>query len=110
MEKVRRLHEGYLPKCREHCARMAGRKQELQELLGSEKPDFAAVERKLAEIGAIRAQCQTAMLRHFQEVGESMPPEQGRRYLAEMRRLTLGFHEQIERNMSTGSCPHDGHH
>ena len=29
------------------------------------------------------------MLRHFHRVSETMPPEQGRRYLAEMRRLTL---------------------
>ena len=29
-----------------------------------------------------------------------MPPEQGKRYLAEMQRLTLGAHEQIEQSMS----------
>ncbi len=40
------------------------------------------------------------MLAHFYEVSQAMPPEQGRRYLAEMQRLTLGFHEQIENTMS----------
>jgi len=29
-----------------------------------------------------------------------MPPEQGRRYLAEMERITVGFHEDIEQTMS----------
>jgi len=34
-----------------------------------------------------------------------MPPEQGRRYLAEMERLTVGAHEQTEQTMSE----HTGH-
>lgn len=48
---------------------------------------------------ALRAQCQAEMLQHFHEVSQVMPPEQGRRYLAEMQRLTLRFHDQIERAM-----------
>ena len=31
-----------------------------------------------------------------------MPPEEGRRYLAEMEKITLGSHEEIEQSMSTG--------
>ena len=55
-------------------------------------------------------ECQTQMLRHFYEVSQAMPPEQGRRYLAEMQRLTLGFHDQFEKAMSAGpSAPHDHH-
>jgi hypothetical protein len=38
-----------------------------------------------------------------------MPPEAGRRYLAEMQRLTLGFHEQTESSMS-GAAGHEHHH
>ena len=38
------------------------------------------------------------------------PPEQGRRYLAEMQRLTLGFHEQIEQSMSQSPAHEHGHH
>jgi hypothetical protein len=50
------------------------------------------------------------MLAHFFEVSRAMPAEQGRRYLAEMQRLTLGFHEQIENTMSGGtSSPHVHH-
>jgi hypothetical protein len=50
------------------------------------------------------------MLGHFYEVSQAMPPEQGRRYLAEMQRLTLGFHEQIENTMSPDSSSPHGHH
>jgi hypothetical protein len=50
------------------------------------------------------------MLRHFYEVSQAMPTDQGRRYLAEMQRLTLGFHEQFEQAMSAGpSAPHEHH-
>jgi len=48
------------------------------------------------------------MLQHFTEVSQTMPPEQGRRYLAEMQRLTLGLHEQTEPSMSE-SMDHEHH-
>ena len=111
MQRVRQLHEGYLPKCQEMCGRIAESKKELQAALESSTNQItASVEEKLKEVTALRGQCQTQMLRHFQEISQAMPPEQGRRYLAEMTRLTLGFHEQFERSMSgEPSSPH-GHH
>lgn len=109
LARVRRLHDGYLPKCREFCERIDARKRELQALLVSPTNDTATVEHKLIEVGTVRAQCQAAMLQHFREVSQVMPPEQGRRYLAEMQRLTLGFHEQIERTMSPVATDPHGH-
>jgi Heavy-metal resistance len=109
LDRVRKLHEGYLPKCHEFCERIDVRRRELQGILASETNSPAAIEQKLIEIGTLRAHCQAAMLQHFREVSQVMPPEQGRRYLVEMQRLTLGFHEQIERTMpSDASSPH-GH-
>jgi hypothetical protein len=102
-QRVRTLHEGYLPKCREMCAKIAEKQSELDVVLAKgEAPDV-----KLGELGALRAQCQAQMLRHFEEVSRAMPPEQGKRYLSEMQRLTLGFHENIERSM--GEMPDAGH-
>ncbi|MCX6904472.1 MAG: periplasmic heavy metal sensor [Verrucomicrobia bacterium] len=110
LARARQLHEGYLPKCHEFCARIDLSKRELQAMLASGANAPAAIEQKLVEIGTLRAQCQAAMLQHFREVSQIMPPEQGRRYLAEMQRLTLGFHEQIERAMSSGTpSPHGTH-
>jgi len=63
----------------------------------------------LIELGELRAQCQAQMLERFMEVSRAMPPEQGRRYLAEMKRLTLGFHDEIEQSMSE-SAGHEHHH
>ena len=108
MARVRQLHEGYLPQCQHFCDLIADRKRDLQQTLGPGTNLPTELEQRLAEIGAIRAQCQGAMLRHFAEVSALMPPEQGRRYLAEMQRLTLGSHERIEESMSR-SPAHDHH-
>jgi hypothetical protein len=109
LARVRQLHNGYLPQCGEFCARIDARKRELQAALASGTNTPATIEHKLIEIGTLRAQCQAAMLQHFRAVSQVMPAEQGRRYLSEMQRLTLGFHEQVERTMpSNASSPH-GH-
>jgi hypothetical protein len=110
LARVRQLHDGYLPKCADMCARIAARKHELEAALaggGGVSPD---AEQKLAELALLRAQCQTQMLRHFVEVSQAMPAEPGRRYLAEIQRLTLGFHEQIEQSMSHSADHAHGHH
>ena len=46
------------------------------------------------------------MLQHFLTVSQVMPPEQGQRYLAEMKRLTLGTNGLMKPFMSD----HAGHH
>jgi len=103
MQPVRQLHEGYLPKCREMCGKIAEKEAAVEEALGS----GGAPDAKLAELAALRAQCQAQMLRHFEEVSRAMPAEQGKRYLSEMQRMTLGFHQDIERSM--GGMPSSGH-
>ena len=109
LRRVRQLHEGYLPKCREMCARIAAKKEELHAALETGQGVTPDAEQKLAEVAALRAQCQTQMLRHFTEVSRAMPPAQGHRYLAEMQRLTLGFHDQTEQSMSTSAGHAHGH-
>jgi hypothetical protein len=110
MQRIRQLHEGYLPKCHENCALIAAKKQELQAALDHAQGMSPEAKQKLTEVAALRAQCQANMLGHFYEVSQAMPPEQGRRYLAEMQRLTLGFHEQIENTMSGDTSSPHGHH
>lgn len=110
LARVRKLHDGYLPGCATRCRSIAAKKAELESALaeGTNVSDTAV--QKLNELAALRAECQTQMLRHFAEVSQAMPPEQGRRYLAEMQRLTLGFHEQIEQSMSHSADHAHGHH
>jgi hypothetical protein len=110
LARVRALHQGYLPKCAEMCARIAAKKQEVETTLAGATNLTDEARQKLSELGTLRAQCQAQMLEHFAEVSQAMPPEQGRRYLAEMQRITLGTHEQIERSMSDSAGQAHGHH
>ena len=110
MTRIRELHDGYLPQCGEMCQQITVKKHELESALAGATNVTTVAEQKLSELAALRAQCQTQMLRHFVEVSQAMLPEHGHRYLAEMQRLTLGFHEQIEQSMSPVADPAHGHH
>lgn len=105
MARIRELHEGYLPKCAEMCAKIAAEKSELDSILGGSTNITAEAQTKLDEIAALRAQCQSNMFQHFLAVSRAMPPEEGKRYLAEMKQLTLGTNEMMEQSMSD----HAGH-
>ena len=105
MARVRQLHEGYKPQCAKMCALIVAKEAEVQAALGNGTNVTAEAQNKLTELGELRAQCQAQMLRHFIAVSEAMPSEEGSRYLAEMKKLTIGSHEEIEQTMS----PHAGH-
>jgi hypothetical protein len=87
--RVSQLHEAYKDQCMALCRRIDAKNQELKDLLARTNqftPEIAAL---LDEAGQLRVQCQKNMLRHFLEVSRSMPPEQGRRYLAWVREKTF---------------------
>jgi hypothetical protein len=105
MARVRELHNAYMPECAEMCGQIAAKKQELDAELAGATNITPAAKQKLTELAVVRSQCQAQMLEHFIRVSQAMPPEQGRRYLSEMERLTIGSHEQTEQTMSA----HAGH-
>jgi hypothetical protein len=107
MARVRQLHEGYMPQCVEMCAKLAAKKAEVTTAFTNGTNVSFEAQRKLTELGELRAQCQGQMLQHFINVSHAMPPEEGRRYLAEMERMTIGFHDDIEQTMS--SSAHGNH-
>jgi hypothetical protein len=108
MSRVRKLHADYEPQCMEMCVKIATKKAEVAETLANGTNVTADVQKKLMELGELRAQCQAQMLQHFINVSQAMPPEEGRRYLTEMEKLTLGFHEEIEQTMSAPAS-HEPH-
>jgi hypothetical protein len=77
MARIRQLHDGYLPQCQDFCDRIAAKKREVAEALGTGTNITTAVEQKITEVATLRAQCQAAMLRHFVDVSRVMPSEQG---------------------------------
>jgi hypothetical protein len=89
-QRICDLHAGYLPKCREMCARIAAKNVELRAILAGTNSVTPDIERKLVEIAQLRAQCQKNMLEHFYAVSRAMPPEEGRRYLDWIQARTLG--------------------
>jgi len=109
MARIRELHEGYRPKCAEICAKIAAKQGELTAALGTGTNITDQAREKMNEIAALRAQCEAQMLQHFITVSEAMPPAEGQRYLAEMKQLTLGSHEEMEQSMSTNAV-HEHHH
>lgn len=109
LARIRQLHEGYLPQCREWCARITARKAELEAELAQARDTTPRVAELVREVAALRAECQIRMLQHFIEVSRAMPPEQGRRYLAEMLRLTLTAHGQTEQAMAPDARHPHGH-
>ncbi len=106
MARIRKMHEGYLPKCAEMCMKIAAAKRELNLLVGTGTNLTAEAQAKIKEIAGLRAQCQAQMLEHFVAVSRAMLPEQGARYLTEMKKLTLGDHGQMEESMS-GETGHE---
>jgi len=110
MTRIRALHDGYMPKCMEMCAQIDAKKQELDNALTGATNMSAMAKQKLTELAVLRSQCQAQMLEHFIEVSRAMPAEQGRRYLAEMERLTICGHEQTEETMTDHAGDVHGEH
>lgn len=87
--RISKLHEAYRPHCMERCRRIADQDAKLRNLLSSTRKMTPEIENILAERAKLRAECESAMLRHFFEVSHTMPPEQGQRYLAWIQEKTF---------------------
>lgn len=94
--RISELHESYLPKCAERCMLIEEQSAILRGLLATNAAVTPAVEQAMLRRAAIRAQCETEMMRHFVEVSRTMPPEQGRRYLRWVEQQTILRGEAME--------------
>lgn len=81
-KRISELHAGYLPQCQERCLRIDDLNEKLSKALAAASGLTSEIEAYLKERAQMRAMCQTEMLKHFFEVSRTMPPEQGKRYLA----------------------------
>ena len=87
--RISQMHEQYLAGCAERCHRIDLKNQALAQLLASTNNITPEIEKALAESALLRAECQKIMLQHFYEVSRTMPPEQGKRYLAWVQSKTV---------------------
>lgn len=81
-QRVAGLHAGYLPQCAVFCRQIAVENNRLHSLLENATNATPEIDAALADTARLRAQCQQTMLRHFFDVSRTMPPAEGRRYLA----------------------------
>jgi hypothetical protein len=80
--RISQMHAAYLPQCRERCLRIAEQNLELQQLLANATNLTPEIQNLLAQRAQTRGECETEMMKHFLAVSRTMPPDQGRRYLA----------------------------
>jgi hypothetical protein len=81
-DRITKLHEAYQSHCAEICRRIDAKNAEVREALARTDHVTPEVEQKLDEAAKLRVECQKSMLQHFFAVSQTMPPEEGRRYLA----------------------------
>jgi hypothetical protein len=86
--RIARLHQAYLPQCRERCQQIERINQQLTQAIASATQVTPEIVTILDARGRLQAQCQAAMLKHFFEISQAMPPEQGRRYLNWVQKQT----------------------
>jgi hypothetical protein len=88
-KRISELHDAYLPQCAELCRQIEIQNQRVKTLLAATNRMTTDIDLAIAESARLRAQCQRNMLEHFYEVSRTMPPEQGRRYLAWVQERTF---------------------
>jgi hypothetical protein len=86
--RISELHNAYLPECAARCEIIRTQNEKLEKLLARTNVVTPEIENLLAERAKTRADCEAAMLRHFIEVSQAMPPKQGERYLEWVKEQT----------------------
>jgi hypothetical protein len=94
--RISKLHEAYLPQCAARCRIIAAQNEKLQQLLAESATVTPEIQKLLTERAQTRAECEAAMLKHFYEVSRTMPPEEGRRYLAWVQAQTCLSRQGME--------------
>lgn len=82
-------HDAYMDGCMERCRLIDEKNQHLKHLLAASNSVSPEIEKTLAEAAELRGQCQKEMLQHFYDVSRTMPPDQGKRYLAWVQEKTI---------------------
>ena len=105
LARVTELHNAYAPKCEEMCRVIDAKNAQLQKLLVATNVVTPEIKQAIAEAAEIRAECETAMLDHFYKVAQTMPAEQGRRYLEWVQQDTLKPSKMMPGGTQSSSPP-----
>jgi hypothetical protein len=99
--RVSQLHQEYLPECARRCQLIEEQNRRLRELFTTATNLTPEIQSVLAERARIRAECEAEMMKHFLAVSRTMPPEQGRRYLAWVEAQTSLHGQGMEQRHQT---------
>jgi hypothetical protein len=99
------VHDAYRPKCMEMCRMIDAKNAEIETLLAATNVITPEIRKALVEAAEIRAECQANMLEHFYSVAQTMPPEQGKRYLAWVRQETMKSAQMMPGEPQTPALP-----
>jgi hypothetical protein len=91
MVRIQKLHKDYLSQCTVMCRMVADKKREVAAALNGTTNLTPLAKAKLAELADCRSHCQSQMLQYFAAVSQNLPPDEGRRYLAQMQKFALGL-------------------
>lgn len=105
LTRVMELHNAYAPKCDAMCRVIDEKNAQLQKLLAATNVVTPEIKQAIAEAAETRAECETAMLDHFYKVAQTMPPEQGRRYLEWVQKETLKPSKMMPGGAQSSSAP-----
>jgi Spy/CpxP family protein refolding chaperone len=107
---IEKLHREYTGSCDEHC-RTIQEAMKTRDALRAAKPvDGAAVAAAEQHVRELSTRCETALLRHLEQVAALMLPEDGRRYLETMRPLVEKFNHTGAPDLGlTATDPRHGH-
>jgi hypothetical protein len=98
--RISELHAQYLPQCMQRCRRLDELNSTLARAMAGATQLTPELEKLLSDRAQLRATCQAEMLKHFFEVSRTMPPEQGRRYLAWVQENTCLREEPMNHGQS----------
>ena len=87
--RVSAVHEEYLAGCAERCQRIDEKNAYLKQLLAGTNAITPEIEKVLSDAAQLRAECYKKMLDHFYNVSRTMPPAEGKRYLAWVQEKTI---------------------
>jgi hypothetical protein len=107
--RISQLHAAYLPQCAARCQRIEAATLKLQALLAQATNVTSEIQSLLAERATLRADCEGEMMKHFLAVSRTMPPEQGRRYLAWVEKQSSLHGQAMEEHHHAQSGDHGAH-
>lgn len=88
---IEELHRTYTGSCNEHCRAIQEAIKARAALQTAQPVDAAAVAAAEQRVRELSIRCETALLRHLEQVAALMSPADGRCYLETTRPLVAGF-------------------